>query len=45
MDSPGVAMGTTVDKAFTTALAAAIGLHRSWGRADLVMASAVPPVV
>ena len=32
-----------VDKAFTANLAAALGLHRVWGRPAKVMSSAVPP--
>ncbi|MCW2525548.1 MAG: catalase [Pseudonocardiales bacterium] len=44
-DLPGVSVGESVVKSFTDQLAAAIGLHRAWDRADLVMASAVPPSV
>jgi catalase len=43
LDAPGVAVGASVDKAFTDTLVTALGLHRAWGRAELVMASAVPP--
>ena len=43
LDAPGVAVGSTVNKTFTDTLVASIGLHRAWERADLVMASAVPP--
>jgi catalase len=38
-----VEVAEEVDKAFTANLAAALGLHRVWGRAAKVMASAVPP--
>ncbi len=44
-DSPGVVSGKTVGKAFNDELIAAVGLHRVWDRAELVMASAVPPVI
>jgi catalase len=40
---PGVQIADSLDGAFTTALAAGLGLHRAWDRAALVMASAVPP--
>lgn len=40
---PGIEIADTVDKAFTTNLAVALGLHRAWDRAPRVMASAVPP--
>ena len=40
---PGVEVAEEVDKAFTANLAAALGLHRVWGRAAKVMSSAVPP--
>ncbi len=43
LDAPGVAVGASVDKAFTDTLVTALGLHRAWDRAELVMASAVPP--
>jgi catalase len=39
----GMIIGEAVGKAFTDQLAAAMGLHRAWGRAEAVMASAVPP--
>jgi catalase len=42
-DSPGVAVGDSVNKAFTDRLFATLGMHRVWERADAVMASAVPP--
>ena len=42
-DSVGVVAGDAVVKAFTDQLVAAVGLHRAWERAPLVMASAVPP--
>ena len=40
---PGVEVAKEVDKAFTANLAAALGLHRVWGRAAKVMSPAVPP--
>ena len=43
LDGPGVAVGASVDRAFTDTLVAALGLHRAWARADLVMASAITP--
>ena len=43
LDAPGVLTRKSVKKAFDDQLFAAMGLHRAWGRADLVMASAVPP--
>jgi catalase len=43
LDASGVAIGASVDKTFTDTLVAALGLHRAWDRADLVMASAVAP--
>jgi catalase len=42
-DGPGVSLGTSVDKVFTTELVAAMGKHRAWDRAESVMASAVAP--
>jgi catalase len=42
-DAPGVSVAESADKAFGDQLAAAVGLHRVWERAELVMASAVPP--
>ncbi|WP_283818616.1 catalase [Jatrophihabitans telluris] len=45
LDGPGVSVGSAVDSAFVKQLAAALGLHRVWARADVVMASAVPPAV
>jgi catalase len=44
-DSAGVVTGEAVVKSFTDQLAAAVGLHRVWERAPLVMAPAVPPAV
>ena len=41
--APGVLLGGEVDKTFGQNLVAALGLHRVWERADLVMASGVPP--
>jgi catalase len=43
LDGPGVLVSAKVDGAFTTALMAAVGLHRVWDRAPAVMASAVAP--
>ncbi len=43
LDGPGIVTGEKVDRTFTSTLVAAVGLHRAWSRADLVMASAVPP--
>jgi catalase len=43
LDGPGILVGPSVTKAFTDQLVAALGLHRVWDRAALVMASAVPP--
>ena len=43
LGAPGVTIGETVAKPFAAELVAALGLHRSWDRAALVMASAVPP--
>jgi catalase len=40
----GVVTGGAVAKPFTDQLVAAVGLHRAWGRAASVMASAVPPL-
>jgi catalase len=41
--SAGVVTADAVVKSFTDRLVAAVGLHRVWDRAPLVMASAVPP--
>jgi catalase len=43
LDAPGVDVGSSVDKAFIATLVTALGLHRAWARAELVMASAVAP--
>jgi catalase len=43
LEGPGVAVGTSLDKSFTDTLIAALGRHRAWDRAELVMASAVAP--
>ncbi|GAA3594805.1 catalase CatB [Kineosporia mesophila] len=43
-DGPGVLHGDSADKTFIAELVAALGLHRAWDRADLVMANAVAPV-
>jgi catalase len=40
---PGVVVADSVAKAFTDQLVRLLGLHRVWDRADIVMASAVPP--
>jgi catalase len=42
-DGPGVSLGTSVDRTFITELVTALGRHRAWERASLVMASAVAP--
>ena len=42
-DAPGVSVSDDSDRAFANELVAAVGLHRVWERAALVMASAVPP--
>ncbi|MCA1697202.1 MAG: catalase HPII, partial [Actinobacteria bacterium] len=44
LDGPGVLVDEKVVKAFTDRLVSQLGLHRAWERADLVQASAVPPV-
>ncbi|MEV6608521.1 catalase [Kutzneria sp. NPDC051319] len=44
-DQPGVLAGDEVGREFAAELLAAVGLHRVWERADLVMASIVPPSV
>ncbi len=44
-DGPGVLHGDVADKTFAAELIAAVGLHRAWERADVVMANAVAPVV
>jgi catalase len=43
LDDAGVSQADAVDTPFTKALVSALGLHRVWDRADLVMSSAVPP--
>ena len=43
LDGPGVLVADAVTAAFSNDLAAALGLHRAWDRADLVMTSAVAP--
>jgi catalase len=42
--APGVLDGKTIAKTFNDQLITALGLHRVWDRAELVMASASPPV-
>jgi catalase len=42
-DVPGIITDPAMAKAFIDNVVAAIGVHRAWERADLVMASAVPP--
>ena len=44
LDAPGVYVDEAVGKPFTDNIIRALGLHRSWERAELVMESAVPPV-
>ena len=43
LSGEGMVTGKDVGKAFTHQLVASIGLHRTWARAEAVMASAVPP--
>ncbi len=43
LDSPGVVTGRSAGKSLSDALIAAVGLHRAWERAPMVMASQVPP--
>jgi catalase len=43
-EAPGVLAGKTIAKTFNDQLITALGLHRAWDRAALVMASASPPV-
>ena len=43
LDDPGVVIGRKVARTFTDELAAALGLHRVWQRAEAVMGSAVAP--
>jgi catalase len=43
LDGPGVLHSDEIDKAFTAALTAAVGLHRVWDRSPAVMASLVAP--
>ena len=38
-------IGKSVAKSFTDGLIAAVGLHRAWDRAPLVMTSQVPPAI
>jgi catalase len=42
--APGVLAGKTIAKTFNDQLITALGRHRAWDRAELVMASAAPPV-
>jgi catalase len=41
--APGVVTGSKANSELQSLLVEALGLHRAWDRADLVMASAVPP--
>ncbi|WP_026422840.1 catalase [Actinokineospora inagensis] len=43
LDAPGVLLAEAADKTFTNDLVVALGLHRAWDRADLVMNSAIAP--
>jgi catalase len=45
LDDAGVAHAPTASAALTAELIAALGLHRAWDRAALVMSSAVAPAV
>jgi catalase len=40
---PGIVTGDAVDRSFTAAVSAAVGMHRAWERAELVMSSSIPP--
>lgn len=42
-DDPGVHIAEDVDRTFTNALAAAVGMHRVWDRSPAITASAAPP--
>jgi catalase len=42
-DAPGIVVADSVNRAFTKQIFDAIGLHRAWDRAELVMASQAPP--
>jgi catalase len=42
-EAPGVLTGESVDADLAAATVAALGLHRAWDRAPLVLASTVPP--
>jgi catalase len=44
LDGPGIIVEETPTKAFTDELVEALGLHRAWERAALIMSSAPPPV-
>ena len=44
LSGPGVVLSAAVDKSFIDELVRALGLHRAWDRAELVMASAIAPV-
>jgi catalase len=43
INSPGIVSGGALDRSFTSALFAAIGMHRAWERAELVVSSSIPP--
>jgi catalase len=43
LDAPGIVTSKTVGKAFTDQVLEAVGLHRVWERAPLIMSSLVPP--
>ena len=44
VDAPGVLIAAKIDKAATDELVEAVGLHRVWDRASLIMAGRVPAV-
>ncbi len=44
VEAPGVLITKAANKTFGKSLTTALGLHRAWPRAALVMASAAPPV-
>jgi catalase len=43
--APGVVVADSVNRSYAKTVFDAVGLHRAWDRADLVMASEVPPSV
>ena len=43
LDGDGMVVGKALGKAFTDQLVAAIGIHRTWARAEAAIASSVLP--